>query len=178
LIDCDKHLHVKGNHNEKTDGTISVNAGMKRQEKVGTNYALEAGQEIHLKGGMKVIIEAGMQLTIKAAGGFVDIGPAGVTIQGTLVKINSGGAAGTGSGSSPESPTDPQDAKEAASDQAGEVDQPPPRGTPPQPVTYSSQATVLQMAAQSGAPFCEQCAAAAAAQQQQQAGGGSGSSPQ
>jgi type VI secretion system secreted protein VgrG len=40
---------------------------------------------------MKVIIEAGMQLTIEAEGGFVDIGPACVTIQGTLVNINSGG---------------------------------------------------------------------------------------
>jgi len=35
-------------------------------------------------------------------GGFVDIGPSGVTIQGTMVLINSGGAAGSGSGSSPD----------------------------------------------------------------------------
>jgi type VI secretion system secreted protein VgrG len=56
---------------------------------------------------MKVILEAGMQLTIKGPGGFVDIGPAGVTIQGTMVLINSGGAAGSGSGSSPTAPKDP-----------------------------------------------------------------------
>ena len=43
--------------------------------------------------GMKVIIEAGVQLSLKAAGGFIDIGPAGVSIQGTMVLINSGGAA-------------------------------------------------------------------------------------
>ncbi|HNY39161.1 MAG TPA: hypothetical protein PKJ41_02150, partial [Bryobacteraceae bacterium] len=49
-------------------------------------------------GGMKVVIEAGMQLSLKGPGGFVDIGPAGVTIQGTLVQINSGGSAGSGSG--------------------------------------------------------------------------------
>jgi len=59
---------------------------------------------------MPVVIEAGMQLTLKAAGGFVDIGPAGVTIQGPMVMINSGGAAGSGSGSSPSSPTDPKQA--------------------------------------------------------------------
>jgi type VI secretion system secreted protein VgrG len=105
-----------------------------------------------------------LQVTLKGPGGFVDIGPAGVTIQGTLVNINSGGAAGVGSGCSPGSPTAPQDPKEAASDQAGEVSQPPPAGRPPRPVTYSSQATVMQMAAASGAPFCEKCAAAAAAQ--------------
>ena len=60
---------------------------------------------------MKVIIEAGVQLTIKGPGGFVDINPAGVTIQGTMVLINSGGSAGTGSGSKP---AGPEDAKKAA----------------------------------------------------------------
>ena len=45
-----------------------------------------------------------MQITLKGAGGFIDIGPAGVTIQGTMVLINSGGAAGAGSGSSPKAP--------------------------------------------------------------------------
>jgi len=88
--------------------------GGKSNEKIGTNWAVEAGQEIHLKGGMKVIIEAGMQLTIKASGGFVDIGPAGVTIQGTMVMINSGGSAGSGSGSSPESPSDPDEADDVS----------------------------------------------------------------
>jgi type VI secretion system secreted protein VgrG len=109
-IEKDNHLHVKGKRNEKVDGDQSLTVGGKQQEKVGTNHALEAGQEIHLKAGMKVIIEAGMQLTIKGPGGFVDIGPAGVTIQGTMVLINSGGAAGSGSGSSPNAPEDPKEA--------------------------------------------------------------------
>jgi type VI secretion system secreted protein VgrG len=110
-IEKDSNLHVKGKRNEKVDGDQSLTIGGKQQEKVGTNHALEAGQEIHLKAGMKVIIEAGMQLTLKGPGGFVDIGPAGVTISGSMVLINSGGAAGSGSGSSP---TAPEDAKEAA----------------------------------------------------------------
>jgi type VI secretion system secreted protein VgrG len=111
LIEKESHLHVKGNRCEKVDVDQSLTVGNNQQEKVGMKHALEAGQEIHLKGGMKVVIEAGMQLTIKGPGGFVDIGPAGVTIQGTLVNINSGGAAGAGSGSTP---TEPEDAKEAA----------------------------------------------------------------
>jgi type VI secretion system secreted protein VgrG len=65
--------------------------------------------EIHLKAGMKVIIEA-MQVSLKGAGGFVDIGPAGVAIQGTMVLINSGGAAGSGSGASPDAPKAPHEA--------------------------------------------------------------------
>jgi type VI secretion system secreted protein VgrG len=58
---------------------------------------------------MNVVIEAGLELTIKASGGFINIGPAGVAIQGTLVLINSGGAAGVGSPSSPTNPKAPKD---------------------------------------------------------------------
>ncbi|MCD6303565.1 MAG: type VI secretion system tip protein VgrG [Planctomycetes bacterium] len=162
-VQGDKHQHVQGNQNVKVDQTISRQAGMNIQEKAGMNYAMDSGMEIHLKAGMKVVLEAGLQLTIKAAGGFVDIGPAGVTIQGTMVKINSGGAAGSGSGSSPESPQDPQEAKEADDDNAGEVSQPPQAPEPPTPQTYSAQAQVMKQAAENGTPFCAKCAAAAAA---------------
>jgi len=105
-------LTVDGAYNEKV-GNHSLNVGQKQNVKVGMTHALEAGQEVHIKGGMKVIIEAGMQLTLKGPGGFVNIGPAGVDIQGTLVKINSGGAAGSGSGCSPESPESPDAPDEA-----------------------------------------------------------------
>jgi type VI secretion system secreted protein VgrG len=71
---------------------------------------VDAGMEIHLKAGLNVVIEAGVQLTLKGPGGFINIGPAGVAIQGTIVLINSGGAAGAGSGSDP---TKPEDAIEA-----------------------------------------------------------------
>jgi len=110
-VASDRHVHVGGNHNEKVDGAVSLTVGTDHQEKTGTKYAVDSGQEIHLKAGMKVIIEAGLQLTIKGPGGFIDIGPSGVTIQGTMVLINSGGAAGSGSGSSPTAPTDAKEAK-------------------------------------------------------------------
>ena len=108
-------VEVGGDHNEKVGGTMSLTVSSSLEEKSGTKFAHEAGQEIHLKAGMKVILEAGMQLTIKGPGGFVDIGPSGVTIQGIMVLINSGGAAGSGSGSSPSSPGSPKtpDAPEA-----------------------------------------------------------------
>ncbi|MBM4032664.1 MAG: type VI secretion system tip protein VgrG [Planctomycetes bacterium] len=154
LIKADKHLHVKGDHKEKIDGSMSLTVGSDLDEKIGMKWAADAGQEIHLKAGMKVVIEAGMQLTIKVGGNFVDIGPAGVTIVGTMVKINSGGAAGTGSGASPDAP---DDAKEAATGSAGQVDQAVTKPRPPTPPTYSSQARVMQRAAESGAPTVEQC---------------------
>ncbi len=110
----DKHSKVGASHYEDVGQDVALTVGMNRDEKVGMKHALDAGMEIHLKAGMKVIIEAGMQLSLKGPGGFVDIGPAGVTIQGVLVNINSGGAAGTGSGSSPKSPRSPDTADDGS----------------------------------------------------------------
>ena len=114
-ISGENDVEVSGDHKEKVGGMMSLTVSGSLEEKSGSKFAHEAGQEIHLKAGMKVILEAGMQLTIKGPGGFVDIGPSGVTIQGTMVLINSGGAAGSGSGSSPSSPSSPKspDAPEA-----------------------------------------------------------------
>jgi type VI secretion system secreted protein VgrG len=109
----DLALTVSGDTKEKVGGSMSLQVGQALNEKTGQKFAHEAGQEIHLKSGMKVIIEAGMQISLIGPGGFVDIGPAGVTIQGTMVLINSGGAAGSGSGSSPQDPKDPKDPDEA-----------------------------------------------------------------
>lgn len=107
------HQNVGMNWNQKAGMNLSIQAGENMQEKSGMNWAHEAGMAIHLKAGMTVVIEAGMQLSLKAGGSFIDIGPAGIAISGApLVMINSGGAAGSGAGSSPESPqspTKPQD---------------------------------------------------------------------
>jgi len=116
LLKADSHLHVIGNRNEKIDANQSLTIGGSQQEKVGANHALDAGMQIHLKAGMTVVIEAGVQLSLKGPGGFIDIGPAGVTIQGTMVLINSGGAAASWNGSSPTAPDDakaPTDATQA-----------------------------------------------------------------
>lgn len=107
---------VLGNLNHQTDGTISIQAGQNFYGKSGQNYAHQAGEMIHLKAGMMMVLEAGVQLSLKVGGNFIDIGPEGISIQGTMVMINSGGAAGSGCGSSPEgpsTPTAPQDPDEA-----------------------------------------------------------------
>jgi type VI secretion system secreted protein VgrG len=169
-VDGDQHSTVKGDRNEKVSGTLSIKADMDMQEKVGMKHALDAGMEIHLKAGMNVVIEAGMSITLKAGAGFIVVGPAGVTISGTPVLINSGGAAGSGSGSSPEAPKPP---KEAANSKGGEkgdlaartktakaafkppsLSAVPPK---PKPKTYGPAATVLKEAAKNGTPFCEKC---------------------
>lgn len=151
-IDEDRHDHVKGDQNGKVDGTVSLNVGVDQQEKVGKNHALDAGMEIHLKAGMNVVIEAGVTLTVKVGGNFININPAGIFISGTMVMINSGGAPGVGTGSSPQPPKDPKEADKA---EPGQVSDPPPAQRPPKPYAYSPAAVVLQRAAQNGTPFCE-----------------------
>ncbi|MFO0553107.1 MAG: type VI secretion system tip protein TssI/VgrG [Polyangiaceae bacterium] len=110
LVFENEHLHVKGDRMQKIDKSTSLTVGVDQQEKVGNKHALDAGKEIHLKAGTKVVVEAGSSMTIKGPGGFVHIHQGGVDIVGTMVKINSGGSAGSGSGSKP---TEPKQAEEA-----------------------------------------------------------------
>jgi type VI secretion system secreted protein VgrG len=125
LIEGNKHEHIKaehvekvdsnasrevgGDHKEKIAGKLSLKVGGAQHQTVGSVYTLQAGDEIHLQAGTKVVIEGGMEVSIKGSGGFVDIGPAGVTIQGVMVKINSGGSAGSGTSASPDAPAEPKD---------------------------------------------------------------------
>ena len=60
-----------------------------------------------------MVLEAGAQLSLKAGGSFIDIGPEGVSIWPPMVMINSGGAAGSGCGSSPTNPAAPKDPDQA-----------------------------------------------------------------
>jgi type VI secretion system secreted protein VgrG len=125
----DYHLEVKGNSIEKIDGNSdlgigtnqteqvggnhSLNVGSNQSIQVGTAYSMNAGQTVYINGGMNVVIQAGMQLSLVGPGGFVTIGPEGVSISGTMVMINSGGAAGSGSPGqtpSPKTPTAPDKA--------------------------------------------------------------------
>ncbi len=147
----DKHLQVGGDHNEKIGGTMSINVGADLQEKVTGNYALDAAA-VHVKGSRTVVIEAGISLTLKVGGNFINIGPAGVDIVGTMVKINSGGAAGSGAGCSPEAPKDPLEADNAEPGQNPNI----PRSNPPIPATkLGPLATLLRSSAHSGTPFCD-----------------------
>lgn len=102
-------LHIKaGDEITQQTKKWSLTADADMHQKVGSNAAIDVGQAIHLKAGTNVVIEAGVRLTLKAAGGFIDIGPSGIAIQGILVNINSGGSAGSGSGSSPNTPKQPE----------------------------------------------------------------------
>ncbi|SNS92605.1 MULTISPECIES: type VI secretion system tip protein TssI/VgrG [unclassified Azospirillum] len=88
----DKKAMVEGNHHDivwtdryqNVDANASLMVGLDRHREIGQNYALKAGLE--------VAVEAGLSISLKASGGFITIGPTGVTISGNLVLVNSGGS--------------------------------------------------------------------------------------
>lgn len=96
-IGGDSQVQISGDQLLGIDQSQFVEVLKDWQLQVGGKLAASADQEIHLRSGVKIVIEARVQLSLVAGSSFVDIGPAGVTISGALVKINSGG--GTGSGS-------------------------------------------------------------------------------
>jgi len=150
-IEGDHHVALKGDRNEKLDGALSLKVGGQMQSKIGTKLAYDAGTEIHLKAGTTLVLEAGASLSLKVGGNYISLNPGGVFITGTMVMINSGGAAGSGSGASPQPPKDPT---EAGKTEGGDMTAAPKKE---KPQAYGPQAQMFKMAAASGTPFCEIC---------------------
>ncbi|MGD0566983.1 MAG: type VI secretion system tip protein TssI/VgrG [Candidatus Sulfotelmatobacter sp.] len=101
-----KSLSVTGNQSESVTGNLSL-AVTGQQQDTSMSYAMKTDTTIHLNAGVSAVIEAGVDLTLKVGGNFIDINPAGVFITGTMVFINSGGAAGSAPDASPQSPDSP-----------------------------------------------------------------------
>jgi type VI secretion system secreted protein VgrG len=130
-VGSDVHLTVSGDRNEKVGSNLSVDVGSKVDEKVGSSYALQAGTAIELKAGMNAVVEAGASLTLKVGGNFININSAGIFIKGTMVMINSGGAAGAGPGCNTTTPEKPKDADKAeAGKKIQQIDKPPAKQSP------------------------------------------------
>jgi type VI secretion system secreted protein VgrG len=104
----DLHMDVTGNINQKAGQSVSLQVTQNLTE-TSMSYSHQANQAIYLKA-PQVVIEADAQLTIKVGGNYVSITPATVAITGTMVMINSGGAAGSGSAGSPTDPKKPDQA--------------------------------------------------------------------
>ena len=155
-------------HNQESTANFSIKSGGDIHQKAAMNIGVESGMSIHIKGGMTVVIEAGMQLSLKAGGNFVDIGPTGVSISGTMVMINSGGAAGSGGGCSPTAPTPPdppdppKEPKLPVEAKPGKVDKPPEGNQPKKEKLKlgsskigNPQAQALADASKDGTPLCD-----------------------
>jgi type VI secretion system secreted protein VgrG len=164
VLKADGNLHEKvtGNHHEQTTGDIRLTATGKVDISASGGAAIVSdGGNVHVKG-LVVVIEGATQLSLKAGPSFVDIGPSGVSISGPMVNINSGGAAGSGSGAqsaSPSTPNNPDavtDATDAADAQPGSSDTAKTAPTPPTPKKFSPSAVAMQEAASTAAPTVQQ----------------------
>ena len=138
---ADVHADIKGDEITKTGGGVHLNVGQDWQAKVGIKLAVDAGKEIHLKA-PTVVIEGSTQVSLKVGGNFITINSGGIFIKGTMVMVNTGGAAGVGSGASPKSP---KSAKKAPTSQGGTD----------KPITVKVAALMAARAAST--PFCEIC---------------------
>jgi type VI secretion system secreted protein VgrG len=107
-IKDNEHNTVDGEKRESIGGDYSLTVNGSYHSKQGKNQLIEAGSEIHHKAGMKIVIEAGAEVTLKAGGSFVKVDPSGVTVSGPMVKMNSGGGPGSGSGAATQSSNLPQ----------------------------------------------------------------------
>lgn len=96
-VEGNDHLVVKESSLEKIGKDKVINASSSILTDAGSGILLNAAQEIYIKAGMNIILEAGAQISLKVGGNFVDVSAAGVAINGTMVLINSGGSAGSGS---------------------------------------------------------------------------------
>lgn len=167
------HAKVASDRNEEVGGSMSLKVGTDLKVKANSKIAYDAASEIHLKAGSTLVLESGTTLSLKVGGNFITIDPSGVSIKGTMVMINSGGSAGTGSGASPVKAEAP---KEAHPSEGGKENQKPQTktaqasaggagggggggggGAPPAPPAPSPQAKMFESAAESGTPFCEIC---------------------
>src|SRR5690554_1594098 len=87
---ADRRTEIKADDHMTVGGTCHI--------QLGQGQFIEAGEEIHYYAGDKVVIDAGMELTAKGGGSFFKLDPSGVTLNGPIIRINAGGAAGQGSG--------------------------------------------------------------------------------
>lgn len=143
-VEGDEHLKVTGDLKLQAErGSMNLDCA--------SDFLAKSGMNAHIKGGTSVVLEAGLSISLKAGSNFINISPAGVSIVGTMVMINSGGSAQ--SATAPDKPEKATEPEEAIKSDPGEVIDP----------IQQLQAQALINAAQQGQPFCAECAAARAA---------------
>jgi type VI secretion system secreted protein VgrG len=110
---AEEHRTTHADRKSEVKANDHLTVGNNQHIKIGTGQFINAGQEIHLSSGQKVVLEAGSELTFKAAGSFIKLDASGITMVGPIIKINSGGGPGSGSGAAPVLPVIPKPADTA-----------------------------------------------------------------
>ncbi len=145
---AEEHRTTHADRKTEIRANDHLTVGNTQHVKIGSGQFVEAGNEIHYYAGSKAVIEAGMELTASGGGSFLKLDPSGVTLNGATIKINSGGAAGTGSGLSILAPVIPWAADQEKA------------GTKPKMALANTQLQLARKARQIGAsrcPICEAC---------------------
>jgi type VI secretion system secreted protein VgrG len=109
----DVNVQTNGAANVKATGNVVVEATGKVSLKA-TSDIVMAGMNIKMKGNAEAVIEAPMGIKLVCGGSVITLGPAGVTIDGPLVKVNcggGGGSAGAAESAAAAQPKAPADAK-------------------------------------------------------------------
>jgi type VI secretion system secreted protein VgrG len=78
---------------DEAHGIQAGKNGECRQQMMGGTIKATAQQIFSVKAGMTVLIEAGTEICLKCGTNFIQMSPAGIFINGTMVFINSGGTA-------------------------------------------------------------------------------------
>ncbi|MFC0144408.1 type VI secretion system tip protein VgrG [Pectobacterium cacticida] len=97
---------IGGGEITRIEGSRQTTMSGSEETLIGAHQRILVNTDSYLKAA-DIVLEAGQALTIKAPGGFIKIDSAGVTISGTVVKINDGGAAGVGTAPVSITPDDP-----------------------------------------------------------------------
>ncbi|NNT95066.1 type VI secretion system tip protein TssI/VgrG, partial [Stutzerimonas nitrititolerans] len=115
---AEEHRTTHGDRKTEVRASDHLTVGDSQHVKIGSGQFVEAGNEIHYFAGSKVVIDAGMELTASGGGSFLKLDPSGVTLNGATIRMNSGGAPGSGSGARP---ILPGQARLADTDKAGNL---------------------------------------------------------
>jgi len=98
---AEEHRTTHADRKTEIRANDHLTVGNSQHLKIGTGQFIEAGNEIHLSSGLKVVLEAGGELTFKAAGSFIKLDASGITMVGPVIRMNSGGSPGKGTGAAP-----------------------------------------------------------------------------
>ncbi|MEM9828597.1 MAG: type VI secretion system tip protein TssI/VgrG [Planctomycetota bacterium] len=120
LTEGDRHTHIKGDTLEAIDGGRNTNIGGDQVVDVQGSSAHIAGAD-HLLQGVNISVE-GTAICLKSGGNSITVDPSGVTIVGTLVRINSGPAPPVISQAAMLQSRGPTDAEEAEPAEAQKAD--------------------------------------------------------
>ncbi|MBB60064.1 MAG: type VI secretion system tip protein VgrG [Pseudomonas sp.] len=145
---AEEHRTTHGDRKNEVRANDHLTIGNSQHLRIGTGQFVEAGNEIHYYAGSKVVIDAGMELSASGGGSFLKLDPSGVTLSGSTIRMNSGGAAGKGAGIQVQAPARPN---------AADTDQ---AGARPKLALANAQLQIARKARQLGAsrcPLCEAC---------------------